>query len=515
MSIFKQQWFRRVTLAAVREEDGQIIPWVLFMMFFFLGMCALSIDVGHAMLVQRQLQASTDAAALAAAQHLNNPDSSDWQSYALSYSAAQGSYNQYTEYGTATPSIVGYCSTTVAAWWGASCPTVGVNAIKVYEETTVPMAFTQYIGISSIRVSAMATASKGSKPLPFNVAILLDTTPSMKYTDSSCGGISQLQCASNGIQKLLKGLAPSVDSVSIFTFPNVTSSDASKSWCDASQSAQTDGPYTFPVSPTLPTDTNPIPPGLSNVGLTTGSGSSKKTTYYTYQIAGFANDFLSSDSSTTLSNSSQLSNVVGVGSGGCNALKASTDMNTYFAAAIYAAQSALILKQYQREGSGDKGTQNAMIILSDGDATASNTRNYSINGTSYTGDMVTSGTSNSNGATSSGTYPSWNNQCQQAVTAAKSASDQGTIVFTIAYGANAKSGCSSDGGKITPCNTMRNMATGYTSGDTTRFYSDYSGPSGDSACQGAANKGVDDLDSIFNAIRGQLSAARLIPNGTA
>jgi len=69
------------------DESGQILPWAVLLLLMFLGVSALVVDVGHAMLVQRQLQASTDAAALAAAQVL---PSSTYTSVALKYSAEAG-----------------------------------------------------------------------------------------------------------------------------------------------------------------------------------------------------------------------------------------------------------------------------------------------------------------------------------------------------------------------------------------------------------------------------------------
>ncbi|MDR3739120.1 MAG: pilus assembly protein TadG-related protein [Terracidiphilus sp.] len=528
MSILKHQWFYRQASAVVREEDGQIIPWVLLMMFFLLGMCALSIDVGHAMLVQRELQASADAAALAAAQHI---DAGDWQTYALNYSAATGKYNQYTEYGTGTPTITGYCSTTVAKWLSTSCTnsSLPVNAVKVTEQAVVSMIFTQYINIPTITVSATATASKGGKPLPFNVAIILDTTPSMDYTDGSCkdknGNLvkvngntaTQLQCATIGVQTLLAGLAPSVDYVSLFTFPNVTTATLSSDTDCSSSTNPYVTPYTFPSS-TATSLTNPSYTGAvyDIHGNNVGSGSYTST----YQITGFLTDYRSSDSSTTISTSSSLSNAVGIGSSSnCSAMQTSYE-NTYYAGAIYAAQSALLAEKATRTAAGqDSG--NAIILLSDGDATAKHS-GYNNSFSPGSNDMLTSGMAGTGYtglvATSSGTYPSWVDQCRQGIQAANSASSQGTIVFTIAYGSSTSNGCNSDygatwgGSSITPCRAMQYMSSGWPN-NTSHFYSDDTVNGSSSGC--AAVMPASNLQSIFDAIRGQLTQARLIPNGTA
>ena len=56
----------------------------------------LVVDVGHAMLVQRQLQAGVDAAALAGVQHL--PDAPMAEAVAVQYSATPGKQER-GEYG--------------------------------------------------------------------------------------------------------------------------------------------------------------------------------------------------------------------------------------------------------------------------------------------------------------------------------------------------------------------------------------------------------------------------------
>ena len=69
---------------ALKQQDGQVLPWVAFMMMLFLGMSAFVVDVGHAYYCYQELQAATDAAALAGAQQLLN---STAVSVAISYGA--------------------------------------------------------------------------------------------------------------------------------------------------------------------------------------------------------------------------------------------------------------------------------------------------------------------------------------------------------------------------------------------------------------------------------------------
>ena len=86
---------------------------------------------------------------------------------------------------------------------------------------------------------------------------------------------------------------------------------------------------------------------------------------------------------------------------------------TFYAGIITAAENALIAEQAARTAAGISGTQNVIILLSDGDATA-------------TGSQL-SGYSTSA-------------ECTQAVTAAQAATRSGTLVYAVAYGAQT-SGC--------------------------------------------------------------------------
>ena len=52
-------------LRLLRDESGQVIPFMLLLSVLFLGMAGLSLDLGRAYISYRELQASTDAAALA------------------------------------------------------------------------------------------------------------------------------------------------------------------------------------------------------------------------------------------------------------------------------------------------------------------------------------------------------------------------------------------------------------------------------------------------------------------
>jgi hypothetical protein len=165
------------------------------------------------------------------------------------------------------------------------------------------------------------------------------------------------------------------------------------------------------------------------------------------------------------------------------------NFGTYYAGVLYAAQAALVAQQ-----AANPGSQNVIIILSDGNATAP----YTLNGIT-----VMPGAS-----TTSGTYPSTKNECAQAVTAAKYATSNGTTVYSVAYGSGS-SGCAADNPSITPCQTMTQMASA-----PQNFYSDYLQSGSGSTCVSASNPNDTSIAKIFADIRTDFTKARLIPNGT-
>jgi hypothetical protein len=256
-------------------------------------------------------------------------------------------------------------------------------------------------------------------------------------------------------------VANSVDRVSLFTFPNVTVGTAGQEY-DCSSSNPTVPVYSLPSA--TGTTYNP-----------TGS------TTATYQILGFSSDYRTSDTSSTLNNSSNLSLAIGAKSG-CTGMGAPGGDGTYYAGVIYAAQAALVAEQ-----AANPGSQNVIIMLSDGDASAAQNKMAST-------------------ATSSGTYPSYNNQCHQAVTAAQAATAAGTRFYSVAYGSGS-SGCSTDSPAITPCQTMENMASA-----PQYFFSDYTA-TGSGGCTSAAQP-TSNLSQIFTEIASDFTVARIIPDNT-
>ncbi len=454
------------------DESGQMLPIVALMMVSLMGMAGFSFDVGRCLYASHLLQASTDAAALAGASALPNSNAA---TVATQYSSVSGNLNASNSL-SGVSMVSGYpkvvCLTTLTNE-GMACVSPGNgNAVAVKQQVTVPLTFLQVIGKRSMTLGASATAAmRGATAAPYNVAIVIDSTQSMndKDSDSNCSA-TRMNCALSGVQILLQSLSPClasksscgsvtnsnvpspVDTVSLFTFPGVTSTtQATYDYDCSSKTSPTIAKYT---DPTLPT----------------------------YQIVGFSSDYRTSDTATALSSTSNIVKAAG-GASGCTGLQAVGGVGTYFAGVIYAAQAALVTQQ-----KANPGTKNVLIILSDGDASATSSNMP-------------------NASTSTGTYASTKNQCHQAITAAAAATKAGTNVYAVAYGATS-SGCSQDSPAITPCATMQGIASA-----TQYFYSDYTASGGSSSCISSAQS-TTGLNQIFTRIAGDLTVGRLIPDGT-
>ena len=370
--------------------------------------------------------------------------------------------------------------------------------------------------MSKMNVSYTAEAAMaGGQNSPWNIAVIVDTTTSMDNTDNGvqCSG-TQISCALLGVQALLNDLYPCglgqdcttsttyVDSVSLFVFPAVTGATASKDTsCPSS-------------NPTIVAYTFPDPP--SNTTLPTAD---------TYEVTSFANNYKTSDSATTLNQAAPI--VIAAGDSGksnCSGIQAPGGEATYYAQVLYAAQAALLKQQ-----ASNPGSQNAIILLTDGDATAcASNANTSAGACNSKSELVASeGTLNGTGTKTSNptgylsyTYPSALGECGQAVLAAQAAANAGTTVYTIGYGSPTSGGCLSDktysqsvstnGGSWShgdqPCQALAAMAS-----TATNFYSDDG-----NGCEATApsNQNLTKLTAIFRAIVDNMGEPRLIPAGT-
>ena len=511
---------------ARNDKRGQVIPWVAFMMFLFLGMGAFVLDVGHGYICYRQLQAATDAAALAGAKEVYSSTS---KATAAVYAAATGGANTYPSLQNVVIAS-GYpkfeCLSTISDM-GILCegPNLanGANAIQVKETATIPTFFAQVFGVTNMNLSAVATAAKG-KATPLNVALVIDTTLSMNDYDSDCGA-TQMQCAMNGAETLLQSLAPSIDSVSVFTFPNVDPTTATYDQTCAHGGA-VGMPYTFPTLP-----------GTASTGYVPASGGG------TYEVTGYSADYRSSDSGSSPNTSSALVKTLGALSTknstavqGCLASPSNAgNYGTYLAGAIYAAQASLggeLATRITNDAVGLPPPIDVMIILSDGNTNAS-TRYVGIGNPFF-----------QTPPSATGIYPSDVGDCGQSVVAAQTAKSAGTLIFAIAYGSGAtgnfnwnvndpydsvnNANCPTDQNSfftafglssnksaypnISPCQTMMDIASPDTAG-IEFFYSDYNQSGSNSTCYASGGSPAG-LSDIFAAIGGSLSHARLIPDGT-
>ena len=245
----------------------------------------------------------------------------------------------------------------------------------------------------------------------------------------------------------------------------------------------------------------------------------------TYQVDGFAINYKTTDSATTLNQAAGI--VIAAGDSGksnCSGIQAPGGEGTYYAQVINAAQAALLLQQ-----AANPGSQNAIILLTDGDATAcASNANTAAGACNSKSELAASeGTLNGTGTKSNNptgyqsyAYPSALGMCGQAVLAAQAAANVGTAVYTIGYGSPTSGGCLSDhtysasvttaggtwGPGDQPCQALAAMAS-----SAVNFYSDDG-----EGCQATAptNQNLTQLTAIFRAITKQMSSPRLIPNGT-
>jgi Flp pilus assembly protein TadG len=515
-----------------------------------------------------------------------------------------------------------------------SCLYVICNAVQVTQTATVPTYFLGVLGIHTIPVGAIAKAAfsknsnSGGSANSWNIAIIEDATGSMATTDSNCpGSPSEFACALNMIQTIVSNINPCPTGmasctpaqaqvrIALFSFPNMLTSalpNFQKAGCTNSVSS-----YTTPKPYTVMT--LPLYNAASYTPLTyTQGGSTWQATYeFTYKADlqdpigssgvdanGFVSDYYQAGNAVTgnLNPNSPLVRLIGyggtagqpgTGSGGTSQMtgcmpiapagialngatgsgSSSSTVNTvnvgegitYYAAAIYAAQAALTA-----ESNLYTGSQNAMVLLSDGQAntqwiyfppgeltqtpsantaqpaTISSTLGWSTLNTAINhGAKVASGLASPNlegTGTISGAYPDFFDECQQAIAAAQyaalrgpyatNAAGQATKVIAVAYGAE-QTGCGSGNtdahndvttvvttglnaaftaSSLLPCSTMENIADsiGAINSD---FYSDYlqSGSGVSSSCIDSEHS-VSSLTGIGLAIASNFTGTTLLPS---
>jgi len=576
----------------LKDDHGQTMAVIAVVIFALMSLSAAGVEAGHVYYAYRLLQASTNAAALAAGQAMPNIGTSGsttpgtaWGNLAT-YSAESGEMNATSLLQNVSITANFYCSTSITGApisLGCYSPPSGegscttgttCNAVKVIQTAQVNLWFGGLVGFRTLNLTSQATAAmKGGGHLPYNIALIIDTTASMNGNAPSSDGCSgshatQIECAVYGALLMLEQMYPCVggpttncsttsnyaDAVALFAFPPVKVTSTTNYTSDDTH---------------CPTSNPPIVPyGFEDVTSTdstyslnlpnpTGSGSTYGSADAgTYQIVSFDKTYKTSDGATTLNTGSPgdtLGLPVAVGAvSGCNGLQAPGGEGTFYAQVIYQAQAALKAQQTSEAGQGYY-TENVMIILSDGDATscsaqantaaggqscgggssqivAWNCPSNNVGGTGCTGHALngtcpTSTTCSSNPNYLSTAYPSALGECGQAVQAAQYATSQGTIVYTVAMGSETTGSCLSDA-QYTISSGSTYGAIGYPSGsyshqacnaieamasNVNTFYSDNT-----AGCPAStANTAYQTIGAIFDAVSLSLTTSRLVPNGTS
>lgn len=489
---------------ARREERGQVLPWVALAMVGFLCITGMTVDMGRAYVAYTRLQASTNAAALAAASVTYNTSGATVATQANAYGSATGGYNVISGVDKVDTTPTAVCLNILMPS-GTTCSAgSSANAVRVVQTSSISTYFLKLVGINSIALRTTAQAAMQGVAQQWNVAIIVDSTQSMSNPpDSNCGGYgTRFACALAGIRDFLgatnpcaPGYSTCVSSnanvhISLFMFPNVSTTNVAYQYTCAGN--PTTEPYTFPL--TTATSYTPIRYNPSSGGGWTA----------TYQITlgatgnadanGYLSDYYSASTSNHLNTTSEVTKAIT----GC--MKNPGGQSTYLAGAIYAAQASLLSEQ-----TANSNSKNAIILLSDGEPQASASK--MMPGVSMTG---------------TGLYPDVNDQCQQAIKAANDAANAGTRVYAVAYGSTA-SGCSTDNRiltsvaynyplnvpltSITPCITMEDIAS-----SIAYFYADSSSKS--NACTDNAHS-TSSLQSIFLAIASSITNPQLLPRNAS
>lgn len=414
----------------------------------------LGVDFGKIYLAQERLQLNVSRAALVGAQSLNPVKGVSTATSSASTQLASDINSSLMTVNAPTISLV--CSSTVKAL--AAVPTSmtsctgsdKANAVKVTQTATVNLLFTPIVGYKSQTISATAMAGGNIAGVPdaYNMMIIIDSTASMNNTDSNCNK-TKIGCALLGAQSLLSQLSPDIDQVGLMTFPGfTTSTNLGNVYC-------------------TPTGTPTIAMYNNNPVYTIFSSNSPAAASYR----------TGSPLSAGLNVSSPFAKALGYPGSGCVGLKAIGGAGTYYADVINAAHAQLVATK-------KTGQKNVIVFLSDGDATATSSKLDPVSGPKKS-----------------------INECQAGVNAAKAATAAGTIVYSLAYDAGGAGTCSTDGGKITACQAMQQIAS---SPET--FYSSTS--SGPNACLSTANPVMNNIAQAFADIPGRTIKPRLIPSNS-
>jgi hypothetical protein len=211
---------------STRSQCGQALPLIVVFMFVLLVMAGVVIDLGNAYRVRGQLQASTDAAATAAADRL--PDPALAIATAHAYSGEAGGRN----------TIVG--AQDVHLDVSANCATGPqfcnpANTVTIDQSAEVKTTFLGLLGIDSIPVKVHAQACSPCGARPLDVMVVLDRTGSMAG--------QKLYNAEKGVEAFLGTMDPSVDHVGLAVLPPAANLGAACSVAATSNYNISSAPY--------------------------------------------------------------------------------------------------------------------------------------------------------------------------------------------------------------------------------------------------------------------------------
>jgi len=506
-------------------QRGQTFVMVALLLPVLLGMAAITVDLAHIYISYNQLVSATNAAALAGGAAIPNATGPTAVTIAQNFSAYPGGLNttanlQHVSFSAGTGCVpsLSYPNLGVppCVIYPNSCPNTACNSIQVSSSGYVPTFFAKIFGVNYVQVSATAVASaKGVGSPPFHIMLVLDTTGSMGMgTDSGCtqNGTSYTpeQCAQYGIQTLLTQLDPCYGALVSCTAGSGGSGTVANPWDQVGLMvfpglcSSTGGGVTTGNCPTLPG-----PGGLTNTSANTTYAPPDYTCPSTappiaaynnnpeYLILPFQENYRGNGGSVSdtagLNTSSALFDAIGAGTNNCG-VKTPGGEGTFYAGAIQAAQDYLTAYQ-------TANVKNVMIILSDGDATASAAN-------------MAGKVKQADGPSAGVVYPS-TSECTQAVNAATWAKNTGTVIYSISYGSET-TGCTSETGGTaykTPCATMQGMASLPLS---QYFFSVpdsivINGTGVGTICANAVP--LTSLNQVFTNIAGQLTVSRLVPQG--
>lgn len=150
------------------NERGQALPLLAVITVVLLGMMGLAIDIGYTLSVRQALQASTDAAASAAAMELSiaggNPSG-----IASQFAMTAGSKNARTRITGVSVSTSVKCTNYMAnLMTGANCTsaTTPANTVTVTQTAPVSTFFARAVGFTQFNVVTKSTAGMRGGAMP-------------------------------------------------------------------------------------------------------------------------------------------------------------------------------------------------------------------------------------------------------------------------------------------------------------------------------------------------------------